>query len=106
MESSCGLLFDFFAIVAMLNPLYDSDFSVVKMSLINISLGCADADVVDVACGEWLAPGADSGFSESAADFLQPITHSAIAITESCDKALVIICYESGFRQAGEAFCL
>jgi hypothetical protein len=75
------------------------------MSLINISLGCAEAGGVGVACGEGRASGADSAFCGSAADFLQPITHSAINIIENCDNARIITRYESGFRQAGEASC-
>jgi len=60
------------------------------MSLINIPLGWADAGGVGVACGEGRASGADSAVFESAGDFLQPITHSAINIIESCDNVRII----------------
>jgi hypothetical protein len=72
------------------------------MSIINISLGWADAGGVGVACGERRASGVDSAFCGSAADFLQPITHSAINIIESCDNARIITRYESGFRTSFE----
>src|SRR5262245_27732583 len=60
------------------------------MSLINVSSDCAGAEGVGVACGELRASGTGCGFSESATDFLQPITHSASAIVESCDNFRII----------------